>query len=325
MYHILITDKLGETGLSSLAAAPDVAFDVETSLDKEALLAIIPDYDALIVRSGTRVDADVLAVATRLKVVGRAGVGLDNIDLDAAAEYGVHVVNTPGANSVATAEHTLALMLGLSRHVVRAHASVAAGKWERAHFVGTELYGKTLGIVGFGRVGRLVAERARAFGMEVIAFDPRSADEVAAEYGVELVPLDYLLAHADYISLHAPVTPETKKMINAEAIGRMKDGTVLINVARGALVDEEVLSVALQSGKLAGAAVDVYASEPPGREHPLLGLANVIHTPHLGASTVEAQRNVAVQVVEQVLDCLREQERQQPVDAPPRLHEPLPH
>lgn len=305
MYHILIADKLGETGLAQLAAAPDVTFDEETSLDKEALLAAIPGYDALIVRSGTQVDADVLAAATRLKVVGRAGAGLDNIDLDAAAIHGVRVVHTPGANTVATAEHTLALILALSRHVVPAHNSLAAGRWERGRFVGTELYGKTLGIVGFGRVGRLVAGRARAFGMPVLAYQPQLKPEVAATHRVEAVALDRLLARADFVTLHAAVTPETIRMINAETIAQMKDGAFLINAARGALVDEAALRAALESGKLKGAALDVFANEPPGPDHPLLSLENVVHTPHLGASTAEAQSNVATQVVEQVLDVLR--------------------
>lgn len=308
MYRILISDKLGEEGLARLAEEPDITFDVKTDLDKDALLAAMPDYDALIVRSGTHVDADVLDAATRLKVVGRAGVGVDNIDLEAATARGVLVVNTPGANSVATAEHTLALMLAWSRHVAPAHVSVAAGKWQRSQFVGMELRGKTLGIVGLGRVGRLVAERAAAFGMTLLGYDPVVNEEAAAQFGVQWTPLDTLLARADFVTLHAAVTPETRQMINAKFIGRMKDGAVLINVARGALVDEAALAAALKNGKLRGVAVDVYSSEPPGATHPLIGMDGVLHTPHLGASTLEAQRNVAVQVVEQVISVLQGQE-----------------
>lgn len=307
MYHILIADKLGETGLAALAAAPDVTSDLKTKLSKEELLAAIPGYDAIIVRSGTEVDADVLAAATALKVVGRAGVGLDNIDLDAAAARGIRVVNTPGANSIATAEHTMALMLALSRYVVPAHNSLAAGEWARSRFVGTELYGKRLGIIGFGRVGRLVAGRARAFGMPVMAYQPELQPEVAATHNVEAVPLEKLLAEADFVTLHAAATPASRRMINAETIAQMKDGAVLINAARGVLVDEAALAAALQSGKLKGAALDAYVNEPPGPDHPLLGLENVVHTPHLGSGTVEAQNRVGTEVVEQVLEVLRGQ------------------
>lgn len=314
MYHILITDKLGEAGLADLAAAPDVTFDVKTNLGKEDLLAIIPDYDALIVRSGTKVDADLLAAATRLKVVGRAGVGVDNIDLDAATAHNIVVLNTPGANTIATAEHTLALMLALSRHVVPAHTALAGGQWQRARFVGVELQGKTLGIVGFGRVGREVAKRARAFGMNVIVHHPDLEAEVAAAHEVEVVALDGLLARADYVTLHPSVTPETKGMIDADALAELKEGAVLINVARGALVDERAVHAALLSGKLKGAALDVYANEPPGPEHPLIGIDNVLHTPHLGASTREAQRRASTQVVDQILDLLRGQQAQHKVN-----------
>ena len=324
MYQILITDKLGEAGLERLAAETDAAFEVKTGLGKEELLSTIPAYDALIIRSGTRVDADVLAAGARLKVVGRAGAGVDNIDLKAATAHNILAVNTPGANSTATAEHTLALMLAFSRHVAPAHASLAAGAWQRSAYTGVELAGKTLGIVGLGRVGRLVAERARAFGMDILAYDPFAPEEAAAEAGAEMVGLDKLLARADYVTLHAAVTPDTRNLINAESIGQMKDGAVLINVARGALVDEEALAVAVQSGKLRGAAVDVYTGEPPAAGHPLVGLPNVLHTPHLGASTVESQRNVAVQVVEEVLAALRGQEVRFAVNDLSRRPEPTP-
>ncbi|MFQ5433821.1 MAG: phosphoglycerate dehydrogenase, partial [Anaerolineae bacterium] len=239
-----------------------------------------------------------------LKVVGRAGIGVDNIDINAATMRGVIVMNTPGANSMATAEQTMALMLAVNRHTAQAYASLLAGEWARSQVVGTELFGKTLGIIGFGRIGRLVAERAKAFGMEVLAFDPYVSEEVGREMDVELLDLDDLLPQADIITLHTAVTPETTHMINTEAIAQMKDGVIVINVARGKLVDEPALAEALKSGKVAAAGVDVYSKEPP-TDNPLIGLPNVVHTPHLGASSKEAQRNVAVQIVEQVVDALR--------------------
>lgn len=304
MYHILISDKLGEAGLQRLDAAADASYDVRTGLSKEELLALIGDYDALIVRSGTKVDADVLQAGKRLKVVGRAGMGVDNIDVRAATMEGIIVMNTPQANSIATAEQTMALMLAVSRHTAPAHASLARGEWRRSDFTGVQLYRKTLGIVGFGRIGRLVARRAQAFGMEVLAYDPYVSEEVARELGVTLVEFGDLLARSDYVSLHTAASPETEKMINAATIAQMKDGVRLINVARGKLVDEAALAAALRSGQIAAAAIDVFAEEPP-HGNPLIGLPNVLHTPHLGASTVEAQRDVATQIVDQVLDALR--------------------
>lgn len=304
MYHILISDKLGEAGLQRLKTAPDASYDVKTGLSKEELLATIPNYDALIVRSGTQVDADVIRAGKNLKVVGRAGMGVDNIDVRAATMAGVIVMNTPAANSIATAEQTLALMLALSRHTAAAHASVGLGEWRRNDFVGVQLYGKTLGIIGIGRIGQLVARRAQSFGMEVVAYDPFVSEEVARQLEVTLVDLDELLAQSDYITLHAASTTETQGIINAATIAQMKDGVRLVNVARGKLVDEAALAAALQSGKVAAAAVDVYSQEPP-QQNPLLGLPNVLHTPHLGASTIEAQHEVATQIVDQVLDVLR--------------------
>lgn len=304
MYHILISDKLGEAGLQRLEAAPDASYDAKTGLSKEELLAIIGNYDALIVRSGTQVDADLLEAGKRLKVVGRAGMGVDNIDVRAATLAGVIVMNTPAANSIATAEQTLALMLALSRHTAAAHASLGQGEWRRNDFVGVQLYGKTLGIIGIGRIGQLVARRAQSFGMEVLAYDPFVSEQVARQLEVTLVNLDELLGQSDYITLHASSTPETQGIINAGTIAQMKDGVRLVNVARGKLIDEAALAEALRSGKVAAAALDVYSQEPP-QENPLLGLPNVLHTPHLGASTIEAQHEVATQIVDQVLDALR--------------------
>lgn len=305
MFRILVSDKLGAEGLERLAQATDVHYDVKPGLSKEDLLAIIPDYEALIIRSGTKADADLLNAGTNLIVVGRAGMGVDNVDVETATMRGIIVMNTPGANSVATAEQTMALMLATSRHTAQAHGSVAAGEWKRSSFTGQELYHKTLGIVGFGRIGRLVAERAQAFGMSVIAYDPFVSEHVGRELNVTLVDLDELWGQSDYITLHTSLTPETQKIINENTIAQMKDGVILINVARGKLVDEAALAAALKSGKVKAAGLDVFSSEPPAADNPVLGLPNVIHTPHLGASSVEAQREVAVQIVDQVLDVLR--------------------
>jgi D-3-phosphoglycerate dehydrogenase / 2-oxoglutarate reductase len=304
MFRILISDKLGAAGLERLDQAPDAAYDLKIGLTKEELLDVIPGYDALIVRSGTRVDADVLAAATNLKVVGRAGMGVDNIDVRAATIRGIIVMNTPQANSIATAEEAMALMLAASRHTAHAHDSLRTGEWRRSDFVGWQLYRKTLGIIGFGRIGRLVARRAQAFGMEILAFDPFVSEEVGRELGVTLVDIDDLLAQSDYITMHTVLSPETQGLINAQAISQMKDGVIIVNTARGKLIDEQALAAALQSGKVRAAGLDVFQNEPPVGS-PLIGLPNVIHTPHLGASTHEAQRDVATQIVDQVLDALR--------------------
>lgn len=315
MYRILVSDKLGTAGLELLENAADAAYDMKTGLSKEELLAIMPEYDGLIIRSGTQADADVIAAGKKLKVIGRAGIGVDNIDATAATRQGVVVMNTPGSNSVATAEQTMTLMLAVSRHTVPAHNSLAAKEWNRAQFAGVELLGKTLGIVGFGRIGRLVAERAKAFGMTVLAHDPFVKAEEAAKVGVSLVELDRVLAQADYLTLHTAVTPETTQMINQAAIQQMKKGVIIINVARGKLIDESALAEGLQNGRVKAAALDVFTQEPPSDDNPLLNLPNVLHTPHLGASTAEAQRNVATQIVSQVLDCLRGVETRNAVNA----------
>jgi len=295
---------LGQAGLERLDQAEDVSYDMITGLGKDELLAIIPEYDALIVRSGTQVDADVLCAGRKLKVVGRAGMGVDNIDVPAATMAGIIIMNTPGANSIATAEQTMTMMLAISRHTAPAFSSLKAGEWKRSSFVGTEPFGKVLGIIGFGRIGRLVAERAKAFGMEVLAFDPYVSEEVALNQEVTLVDLEDLLPESDYITLHTALLPETEKMINAESISLMKDGVILINVARGKLIDDDALVDGLKSGKVQAAAIDVYRQEPPAADNPLLGLPNVLHTPHLGASTVESQRMVATQIAAQVLAAL---------------------
>jgi D-3-phosphoglycerate dehydrogenase len=304
MYKILISDKLGQAGLDRLKKAQDIQFDVKLGLEKEQLLSIIPAYDAIIVRSSTKVDRDVLEAGKNLRVIGRAGIGVDNIDIQAATSKGIIVMNTPQANAVATAEQAMAMMLAVSRNTAQAHASLLAGEWKRAEFTGTQLYRKTLGLIGFGRIGRLVAKRAIAFGMEVLAFDPFVSEEVARELGVVLVDLDDLLVQSDYISLHTIITPETEYIINDKSLGKMKRGVVIINSARGKLINEAALVAALQSGQVGAAAIDVFSEEPP-INNPLIGMNRVLHTPHLGASTTEAQRDVATRIVDQVIDALR--------------------
>lgn len=316
MYKILIADKLGQAGLDRLAAAADATFDVKAGLSKAELIEIIGEYDGLIVRSGTRPDADLIGAAERLKVIGRAGMGVDNIDIPAATDKGIIVMNTPGANSMATAEQALGLMLAASRYTAQAHASLARGEWNRSQFAGQELFEKTLGIIGFGRIGRLVADRARAFGMTIVAYDPYVSEVDAREHGVELVDLDDLYAQADYITLHTAATPETINLIDADAVAAMKPGVILVNAARGTLVDAAAVRAGLDSGKIKAAAIDVYATEPPPADHPLLNHPQVVHVPHLGASTVEAQRNVAIQIVDQVLDALRGTEIRNAVNLP---------
>lgn len=316
MYHILITDDLSPQALERLEAAGDADFEVVRRPSPEELRKIILAYDALIIRSSVRVDADLLAPASQLKVIGRAGMGLDNVDIDAASLRGVIVMNTPGANTVATAEHAMAMLLALCRHVPQADVSMRGGEWTRSQFTGVQLYRKTLGIVGLGRIGAQVARRTQAFGMSVIAFDPYISDDVARELNVTLVDLDELLARSDFITLHTALTPETQGMINAAAIARMKPGVRLVNCARGGLVDDAALVDALRSGYIAGAALDVFADEPLPSDSPLRDLPNVVLTPHIAASTIEAQRDVGTQIVDQVLAALRGEDFRNAVNMP---------
>ncbi|MBN1316026.1 MAG: phosphoglycerate dehydrogenase [Anaerolineales bacterium] len=315
-HKILVTDNLSSQGLALLESADDVEFDVVTGLSQEALAERIPGYDGLIIRSSVKVTEDVLAAANKLSVIGRAGVGVDNVDLPSASMLGVAVMNTPGANSMATAEHSIALLLALCRHVPQAHASLKAGRWDRKKYVGVQLYQKTLGVIGLGRVGIRVAQRCRAFGMRILGYDPYLSDEAAEDLRVKRVDLPELFAQSDFITLHAALTPDTKHIINAAAIEQMKDGVYLINAARGGLVDEESLVDALKSGKMAGAALDVFIDEPLSPTSPLLELENVVITPHLAASTKEAQRDVSTQIVVQVLDALRGLEFRNAVNMP---------
>lgn len=305
MFNILVSDKLGQAGLDILESAKDAEVTVSTGLSEDELINVIGDYEALIIRSGTQVTPKVLEAAKKLRVVGRAGVGVDNVDIEAATLNGVIVMNTPSANTIATAELALTLMLSAARNVVQADASLRAGEWRRSDFAGTELRGKTVGIVGFGRIGREVASRCQAFDMKVHVYDPYVSEAVARELNVELMDLDEVLAASDYVTLHSVLNDETRQMINAETLATMKQGATLINVARGGLLDEAAVAASLDAGHLGLAAIDVFSSEPPEDSNPLKAHPRVIHTPHLGASTAEAQRDVAIDVATQVLDALR--------------------
>ncbi len=305
MFKVFVSDKLGQAGLEILEAADDVEVTVNTSLDEAGLVEAITDYDGLIIRSGTTVTENILKAAKNLKVVGRAGVGVDNVDIESATRHGVIVMNTPSANTIATAEHALALMLSVSRHIVPAHNSLAAGEWKRSNFGGSELRGKMLGVIGYGRVGRAVAARAKAFEMNVLVYDPYVSETVAKETGVELANLDEVLAASDYVTLHSVLNEETQNLINTDRIALMKDSAVLINVARGGLVDADAVATALDEGKLSAAGLDVFAVEPPKESNRLVNHPKVVHTPHLGASTAEAQRDVAIDVATQVVEALR--------------------
>jgi D-3-phosphoglycerate dehydrogenase len=308
---IVVAEKISERGLALLR---EPGWQLAQPGAGE-LAAELADADALVVRSATPVAAKLLEHAPKLRVIGRAGVGVDNIDLEAATRRGILVMNTPGGNATSVAEHTLALLLALARAVPQLNASIHAGRWEKSGGAGTELRGKTLGLVGLGRVGTEVARRARAFEMRVLAYDPHIAPEVAREAGVELLPFDALLAQADFISLHAALSAATRQIVNRETLARMKPGARLVNTARGELVDEAALAEALRSGKLAGAALDVFATEPPSGS-PLLELANVIATPHIAGSTREAQEEVGTLIAQQVRDFLAEGDIRNAVNLP---------
>ncbi|MSQ12131.1 MAG: phosphoglycerate dehydrogenase [Dehalococcoidia bacterium] len=304
-----------EAGLKLLRQSPGVEVDARSRLPLDEILRIIGQYDALIVRSETNVTAPVLEAGLRLRVVGRAGVGVDNIDLDAATRRGIAVVNAPTGNTVAAAEHTIALLMAMARNIPQADASVKRAEWKRAEFIGVEVRNKTLGIVGMGRVGSEVAKRAIGLLMKVLAYDPFISAELAARQGVELVPLEQVIARADFLTLHTPLTAGTKGMLGSKEFSAMKKGARVINAARGELIDEAALLAAVESGHLAGAALDVYASEPPPAG-PLLRHPRIITTPHLGASTAEAQATVAEEVAEQVLAVLHGQAARFTVNVP---------
>ena len=302
MAKVLVSDPIDKSGIEILSQVAQV--DVQTKIPLEELVSIIPQYDALMVRSGTQVTKEVIKAASNLKIIGRAGVGVDNIDVKAATRQGIVVVNSPEGNTIAAAEHAIAMMLALSRHIPDANHSLKNKEWNRKLFMGTEVYKKTLGVVGLGKIGSHVAKVARAMGMKILAYDPFISKERADQLGCSLVDLDLLFSKADYITLHVPKTAETKHLIGTESLSKMKPNARIINCSRGGIVDEEALAETLKTGKIAGAALDVFESEPLG-ESKLQELGpEVILTPHLGASTAEAQVNVAVDVAEQIRDVL---------------------
>jgi len=302
MSKVLVSDQIDQAGIDILSQVAQV--DVKTNLSPEELVQIIPEYDALMIRSGTRVTKEIIEAGTQLKIIGRAGVGVDNVDVPTATRQGIVVVNSPEGNTIAAAEHAIAMMLALSRHIPDANQSVKSGEWKRSNFIGAEVYKKTLGIVGLGKIGSHVANAAKAMGMKLIAYDPFISAERAEQLGCRLVELNLLLQEADYITLHMPKTPETTHLINKEALARMKPTARVINCARGGIINETDLAEALKNGKIAGAALDVYETEPL-EDSPLKSLGKeVILTPHLGASTTEAQINVAIDVAEQIRDVL---------------------
>lgn len=301
--RVLVSDSISDKGVEILRNA-GLSVDVKTKLSPSELISIIGEYEGLVVRSATKVTADVVNAATKLKVVGRAGAGLDNIDVPAATKKGIVVMNTPGGNTVTTAEHAIAMLLSLVRLIPQATASIKNGKWEKNKFTGQEFYNKTLGIVGMGRVGGHVAKLGQGLLMNVLAFDPYLSQENAQKMGVELVSLDEVYRRSDFITIHTPLTPETRNLIGADAISKMKEGVLIVNCARGGIVDETALYEGLKSNKIGGAAFDVFVQEPVDAQNPLLSLENFVCTPHLGASTTEAQENVALAIAEQMVDYL---------------------
>ena len=301
---ILVTDGLAKQGLELLKSAEGIEVDERKGVSPEELLEIIGDYDGLVVRSATKVTAEAIeASGGNLRIIGRAGIGIDNIDVGAATKNGVAVMNTPESNSITTAEHTITLLLSLARRVPQAHASVKAGKWERNRYKGVEVFGKTIGLVGLGNIGKLVAERAKGLRMKAVAYDPYLSRDAAKKLGMELVSLDELFARADVVTVHTPLTAETENLVNAESFEKMKEGVIVINCARGGIVNEADMAEAIRSGKVGGAAFDVYTTEPVSRENPLVSVEdNIVLTPHLGASTEEAQIKVGTTMAEQIID-----------------------
>ncbi len=316
LYKVLVSDQLSDTGLAPLQNAEGIEVVVQTDLTPAQLLVEIPQYHALLVRSSTQVTADVLTAGKRLLVVARAGVGVDNIDLSAATQAGVIVVNAPTGNVVAAAEHTVAMLMALARNIPQADHHVRQGQWKRNQFLGVEVRGKILGTVGLGRVAQEVVERANGLGMHVVAHDPYVTADYAAQRRVTLMDLDALLAEADFITFHVPLNESTRHMIDRTQFARMKRGVRILNVARGGVIDEDALAEAIESGHVAGAALDVFEEEPLGADSPLRRLSQVVLTPHLGGSTVEAQEKVAVDVAVQVLDVLEGRPARYAVNAP---------
>ncbi|MCK5783246.1 MAG: phosphoglycerate dehydrogenase [Desulfobacterales bacterium] len=301
---VLVSDNLGETGIKMFEDEEGIEVDVKTGLSPEELKKIIADYDALAIRSATKVTEDLLASAEKLKVVGRAGIGLDNVDIPAATKHGVAVMNTPGGNTVTTAEHAIAMMMTLTRNIPQGTSSLKEGRWDKKKLQGREVLNKTYGVIGFGNIGSIAADRARGLKMRVVIYDPIVTPERIEKAGFESVTLEELYRQSDYITIHVPKLKQTTGLLNKEAFDQMKDGVMIINCARGGIVDESDLYNAITSGKVAGAALDVFETEPPGKI-PLLELDQVICTPHLGASTSEAQTNVAVAVADQIIQYLK--------------------
>jgi len=312
-FKILVSDPLADEGLEILRRECDV--DVKTDLKEDQLVSILGDYDALLVRSGTEVTARVIESGKKLRFIGRAGAGVDNIDMDAATRKGIIVANAPEGNTLAATEHTMAMMLSLARSIPQANASLKKKEWKRSKFMGVELNEKTLGIVGLGRIGREVAKRAQALGMHIVGYDLFISKERASQMGVEALSLEELFRVSDFITVHTPLTKETKHIVNSRSIATMKDGVRIINCARGGIIDEKALCDAIRSGKVAGAALDVFEEEPP-LSSPILEFDQVITTPHLGASTVEAQQNVAVSIAKQCLSVLKGGSARNIVNAP---------
>ncbi len=304
MVKILISDKLADEGIQILKAVKGFQVDCKYGLKPAELKSIIKGYDALIVRSGTEVTADIIEAADNLKFIGRAGVGLDNVDLQAATRKGIVAMNTPAGNTTSTAEHTMSLILALTRNIPQADASLKSGKWERSKFMGVELHGKILGIVGLGRIGSTITRMAKSFGMKIIAYDPFISLEIASKMEVEMVELAHLFKRSDYITIHTPKSNETKSLIGEKEFSMMKKTVRVINCARGGIIDEAALVTALEKGMIAGCALDVFSDEPLAPNHPLLKFDNCVVTPHLGASTSEAQVNVAIEIAQTIRDAL---------------------
>ncbi|WP_168119188.1 phosphoglycerate dehydrogenase [Paenibacillus sp. HB172176] len=317
MYKVLVSDPISDLGIQQLVDAADIIVDKNPGLSEDELTAIIGDYDALLVRSQTRVTAKIMEAGKKLKVVGRAGVGVDNIDLEAATQRGIIVINAPDGNTITTCEHTFAMMMAVARHIPQAYLKTVSGTWDRKSFLGVELRNKTLGVLGMGRIGSEVAKRAKAFGMNIMGYDPFMTEERAEKLGVKLASVDEIVREADFMTVHTPLTPETRHMIGAKQFEVMKPGMRIINCARGGIIDEIALVDAADKGIVAGAAFDVFEVEPPAADHPFLKHPKIIVTPHLGASTVEAQENVAIDVSEQVLHILRDEPFMNAVNMPP--------
>ena len=316
MFKVLVSDPISDFGLKQLMDADDVEVVKQTGLSEDELVATIDQYDALLVRSQTTVTERVMKAGVKLKVIGRAGVGVDNIDLDAATNQGIVVINAPDGNTITTCEHTFAMMMALARHIPQAYAKTVDGKWDRKSFLGVELRNKTLGVFGLGRIGIEVAKRAAAFGMTILGYDPFMSEERANQLGIKLATTEEIVRSADFITVHTPLTNETRHMISKPQFEIMKKGMRIVNCARGGIIDEQALIEALDEGIVAGAAFDVFENEPPAPDHPFFTHPNMIVTPHLGASTLEAQENVAIDVSEQVIHILRNEPFKNAVNIP---------